>query len=79
MNRKLTLISAPAGFGKTTLLSEWPMIHLGSEYPLAWVSLEEAENDPSRVAREGHTDKGIAQVCRSHGDQERQRVGLKDF
>jgi LuxR family transcriptional regulator, maltose regulon positive regulatory protein len=48
MNRKLTLISAPAGFGKTTLLSEWRMIHLGSEYPLAWVSLEEADNDPAR-------------------------------
>jgi LuxR family maltose regulon positive regulatory protein len=48
MNRKLTLISAPAGFGKTTLLSEWRMIHLGGEYPLAWVSLEEADNDPSR-------------------------------
>ncbi len=48
MNRKLTLISAPAGFGKTTLLSEWRMMHLGGEYPLAWVSLEEADNDPTR-------------------------------
>ena len=48
INRKLTLISAPAGFGKTTLLSEWRMIHRGSEFPLAWVSLEEADNDPSR-------------------------------
>ncbi len=48
MSRKLTLISASAGFGKTTLLSEWRMIHLGSEYPLAWVSLEEADNDPTR-------------------------------
>ncbi|MDQ3910376.1 MAG: LuxR C-terminal-related transcriptional regulator [Actinomycetota bacterium] len=48
MERKLTLISAPAGFGKTTLLSEWRMIHLDSEYPLAWVSLEEADNDPVR-------------------------------
>jgi LuxR family maltose regulon positive regulatory protein len=48
MSRKLTLISAPAGFGKTTLLSEWRMIHLDSEYPLAWVSLEEADNDPTR-------------------------------
>ena len=45
MNRKLTLISAPAGFGKTTLLSEWRMMHLRSEYPLAWISLEEADND----------------------------------
>ena len=48
MNRKLTLVSAPAGFGKTTLLSEWRMMHLGSEYPLAWVSLEEADNDLMR-------------------------------
>jgi LuxR family maltose regulon positive regulatory protein len=48
MSRKLTLVSAPAGFGKTTLLSEWRMIHLGSEYPIAWVSLEEADNDPTR-------------------------------
>jgi LuxR family maltose regulon positive regulatory protein len=48
MTRKLTLISAPAGFGKTTLLSEWRMIHLDSEYPLVWVSLEEADNDPLR-------------------------------
>jgi LuxR family maltose regulon positive regulatory protein len=48
MGRKLTLISVPAGFGKTTLLSEWRMIHLGSEYPVAWVSLEEADNDPIR-------------------------------
>ena len=44
----MTLISAPAGFGKTTLLSEWRMMHLGSEYPLAWVSLEEADNDLTR-------------------------------
>jgi LuxR family maltose regulon positive regulatory protein len=48
MGRKLTLISAPAGFGKTTLMSEWRMMHLGSEYPLAWVSLEEGDNDLMR-------------------------------
>jgi LuxR family maltose regulon positive regulatory protein len=48
MSRKLTLISAPAGFGKTTLLSEWRMMHLGNEYPLAWISLEEADNDTMR-------------------------------
>ena len=48
MSRKLTLISAPAGFGKTTLLSEWWMMHLGNEYPVAWISLEEADNDPMR-------------------------------
>jgi len=48
MSRKLTLVHAPAGFGKTTLLSEWRMMQLGGEYPLAWVSLEEADNDPMR-------------------------------
>src|SRR5688572_7082707 len=43
--RKLTLISAPAGFGKTTLVSEW----LGEAgRPAAWVSLDETDNDLSR-------------------------------
>jgi LuxR family transcriptional regulator, maltose regulon positive regulatory protein len=46
IRRKLTLISAPAGFGKTTLLSEWRMIHLGGEWPAGWVSLDEGDNDP---------------------------------
>jgi LuxR family maltose regulon positive regulatory protein len=46
IRRKLTLISAPAGFGKTTLLSEWRIIHLGSEWPVGWVSLDEGDNDP---------------------------------
>jgi len=42
LRRKLTLISAPAGFGKTTLLSEWAG---GCERPVAWVSLDEGDND----------------------------------
>ena len=45
LHRKLTLISAPAGFGKTTLLSEWVA---GCECPVAWVSLDEGDNDPVR-------------------------------
>lgn len=48
LGRKLTLISAPAGFGKTTLLSEWHMIHLDSEWHIGWVSLDEGDNDPVR-------------------------------
>ena len=43
--RKLTLISAPAGFGKTTLLSEWAA---GCDRPVAWVSLDKSDNDPTR-------------------------------
>jgi LuxR family maltose regulon positive regulatory protein len=46
--RPLTLISAPAGFGKTTLLSEWCASEAGSAYPLAWLSLDADDNDPSR-------------------------------
>jgi LuxR family maltose regulon positive regulatory protein len=41
----LTLLSAPAGFGKSTLLSEW--IH-HSGRPVAWVSLDEGDGDPVR-------------------------------
>jgi LuxR family maltose regulon positive regulatory protein len=52
--RKLTLISAPAGFGKTTLVSEWvagprdcpPKLVCGNS--VAWLSLDEADNDPAR-------------------------------
>jgi LuxR family maltose regulon positive regulatory protein len=42
---KLTLISAPAGFGKTTLVSEWVA---GCKQPVAWLSLDEGDNDPAR-------------------------------
>ncbi len=44
--RKLSLISAPAGFGKTTLLSEWIN---GSKQPVAWLSLDKGEDDPVRL------------------------------
>ena len=45
LRRKLTLISAPAGFGKTTLISEWVA---GRQRPAAWLSLDERDDDPSR-------------------------------
>jgi LuxR family maltose regulon positive regulatory protein len=43
--RRLTLLSAPAGFGKTTLLAEWcQSTHLA----VTWLSLEAADNEPTR-------------------------------
>ena len=41
----VTLISAPAGFGKTTLISEWVA---GCERPVAWLSLDEGDSDLTR-------------------------------
>ncbi len=45
MHCKLTLISASAGFGKTTLVSEWVA---GCDRPVAWLSLDEGDNDLTR-------------------------------
>lgn len=45
MQRKLTLISTPPGFGKTTLLTAWLK---ESALPAAWVTLDEADNDHGR-------------------------------
>jgi len=45
LGRKLTLISASAGFGKTTLVREW-IVNCGR--PIAWLSLDEGDNDPVR-------------------------------
>ncbi|HET9912356.1 MAG TPA: LuxR C-terminal-related transcriptional regulator [Anaerolineales bacterium] len=43
--RKLTLVSAPAGYGKTTLISSW--LH-ETNIPSSWLSLDEGDNDPIR-------------------------------
>src|SRR5436190_5677461 len=45
---KLTLLAAPAGFGKTTLVGAWRATPPGSELPLAWVSLDAGDSDPAR-------------------------------
>ncbi len=44
LNRALTLVSAPVGFGKTTLLGEW-LVAAAQAVPTAWLSLDEEDND----------------------------------
>ena len=71
--RALTLVSAPAGFGKTTLVSEW--VHkMGSHghAPLhvAWLSLDEGDNDPARflaylIAALHTIDPAVAQAAQA--------------
>src|SRR5881275_1627791 len=45
LHRKLTLIAAPAGFGKTTLVSAWLA---AGDRPVAWLSLDEADSEAAR-------------------------------
>src|SRR4029078_13155609 len=45
LHRKLTLIAAPAGFGKTTLVSTWVA---GCDRPVVWLSLDAGDSDPTR-------------------------------
>lgn len=48
MERKLTLISASAGYGKTALLCEWLETLEGKNTPIGWLSLDKGDNDPIR-------------------------------
>ena len=68
-NRKLTLVAAPAGYGKTTLVAEW--LHLlPAGQRIAWLSLDEADNDPVRfleywIASLCSIDEAVGQSARS--------------
>ncbi len=46
LNRQLTLVSAPAGFGKTTCITEW--LNTLADWPVTWLSLDPADDDPAR-------------------------------
>lgn len=48
LSRKLILISAPAGFGKTTIVSDWID---QNKIPAAWFSLDKMDNDPADFLR----------------------------
>ena len=42
---ELSVVSAPTGYGKTTLLAHWRQVE-EADVPFAWVSLDEQDNDP---------------------------------
>jgi LuxR family transcriptional regulator, maltose regulon positive regulatory protein len=46
LHRRLNLVAAPAGWGKTTVLAEW--LSIEDEVRFAWLSLDEDDNDPAR-------------------------------
>ncbi|MBN1315965.1 MAG: hypothetical protein JXA42_10870 [Anaerolineales bacterium] len=46
LNRPVTLVSAPAGFGKSTCISEW--VNTLSDRPVSWLSLDPSDDDPRR-------------------------------
>ena len=46
--REFVLVCAPAGFGKSTLLADWVQV---DRRPVAWLSLDEGDNDPVRFWR----------------------------
>jgi LuxR family maltose regulon positive regulatory protein len=46
INRRVTLVSAPAGFGKSTCIADW--INRKDREPFSWLSLDSADDDPGR-------------------------------
>jgi LuxR family maltose regulon positive regulatory protein len=62
---RLTLLAAPAGFGKTTLLSDWCASDAGRATPYAWVLLDPADADPARFW--AHVVAALDQLCPGAG------------
>jgi LuxR family maltose regulon positive regulatory protein len=46
--RSITVVTAPAGFGKTTLLAGWSEVLSEQRHPVAWLSLDEEDDDPQQ-------------------------------
>ncbi len=51
LEQPVTLLCAPAGYGKTTLVSQWLVARALTGHPVAWVSLDEGDNDLLRFWR----------------------------
>ena len=66
--RTLTLVCAPAGYGKTTLLAQWALADTGRT-TFAWVTLDEMDSDPARLW--GHVIAALHEV--------HERAGLRSL
>jgi LuxR family maltose regulon positive regulatory protein len=64
LTRGLILICAPAGYGKTVLLTDWAR-HGG--FPVAWLSLDAGDNDPARFWR--HVVAALDRACPGTGER----------
>jgi len=69
-DRPVCLVSAPAGFGKTSLLSGWCAAAAGADCRLAWLTLDEGDNDPVRfwhytAAALGAAQPGVGEGVRA--------------
>jgi LuxR family maltose regulon positive regulatory protein len=79
LQRRLTLLTTPPGFGKTTLLSEWLK---ESSLPAAWVTLDEADNDHGRfigyvMAALGNLNLGLEQPLQDISQSAAQGIPLE--
>jgi len=75
LHRKMTLISAPAGFGKTTLVTEWLDILRSDakketqiENRIAWLSLDEGDNDLARF-HASISSTAVDRICHNNIDK----------
>ena len=71
LTRKLTLVSAPTGFGKSTLVSGWLT---ESDVQAAWLSLDQGDNDPVRFL--AYLIAAIQTVHQEMGVDARQIISL---
>ncbi len=73
LDRRLTLVGAPAGYGKTTLLTQWSRSR-DPDLPFAWVSLDEQDDDPVRLWR--HVVEALRRLAPEEGWADDVLVGL---
>lgn len=68
LSKRLTVIHAPAGYGKTSLLLQWRDLHRQDALLIAWLTLEKDDSDPKRLTQYislalGASDEGNAAVA----------------